>query len=395
MSETHSRRSRVESIDMLRGLVMVIMALDHVRDYFHADAFLFEPTDPTMSNLPLFFTRFITHFCAPVFIFLAGTSAFFVGRRKSSAELSKWLVKRGLWLILLEVTVLKFFWAFTLNYSVVIFQVIWVIGACMILLAALLHLPKKLGIGLGVLIVVGHNALDSIVPVGNDWQATLWTLLHVRNVITYEHFTWVLAYPIIPWVGVILLGYHFGRWYTPNIEPSARLRNLRVLGWSLTLGFFALRATDLYGNLWGWEVMSTWQSTVMSFMDVTKYPPSLLYLMITLGPSFLLLSYAEHPLMRWEKLLVVIGRVPMFFYLIHVAWIHALAVVGVVLQGYPASNMIIQVFVVREPQLQGYGYSLWVVYVVWAFVVVSLYPLMRFWNDYKSRNKHIWWLSYL
>lgn len=395
LNQTPTQRNRIESIDFLRGVVMILMALDHVRDYFHYDAFYYSPLDPSQSSGFLFFTRFITHYCAPVFVFLAGTSAFFVGRRKENKDLSIWLVKRGFWLIILEVTVVKFGWFFNLDPSRILLLVIWALGFCMIALAALIHLPKKMAVVLGVLLIAGHNAFDNVNPSGGLLIETLWAAFKSRGLVDFGSFKVWFAYPLTPWIGLMLLGYHFGTWYVKEVSQADRLRFLKVLGFGLTAGFFILRATNLYGDPMLWETYPTPEQTIMSFMNVWKYPPSLLYLMITMGPSFLFLAYTEKPLKSWAQKVVVFGRVPMFYYLIHIYWIHLLASLMGMALGYSWSDFVFNRWINAVPELQGYGVSLGVVYLIWAFVIVSLYPLCAFWNRYKDQNKEKWWLSYL
>lgn len=395
MTQTSIKRPRIESIDLLRGVVMILMALDHVRDYFHYDAFVYNPLDPTQSSGFLFFTRFITHYCAPVFVFLAGTSAFFVGRRKSKKDLSIWLLKRGFWLIIVEVTLVKFGWFFLLDMSFIYLMVIWALGFCMIALAGLMHLPKSIGIALGILLIVGHNAFDSILFTDNSFAHTLWAMFKGGGLVDYGAFEIWYAYPLTPWIGLMLLGFHFGAWYKSDVPQEKRLRFLKVVGFGLTAGFFILRFTNLYGDPFPWTTFPTAEQTIMSFMNVWKYPPSLLYLMITMGPSFIFLAYTEDPLSSWSKKVVVIGRVPMFYYLIHIYWIHLLTSFGGMIHGWSWSDFVLNDWINDAAHLEGYGYPLWVVYLVWIFVVVTLYPICAFWNRYKDEHKDRWWLSYL
>lgn len=391
---TATNRSRIASIDLLRGLVMVIMALDHVRDYFHHDSFYFDPSDLGNTNVMLFWTRFVTHFCAPVFVFLAGTSAFFVGQRRDKKSLSTWLLKRGFWLILAELTIIKLAWAFKLDFGLTILQVIWVLGIGMLVLAGAIHLPKKWVIGLCVLGIAGHNLLDGYMP-ASEGAAALWTFLHVEAFLPQGTLPVYVAYPMIPWIFVMPLGYYFGELYTGNINPQYRIRRLMQLGFALTGLFFVLRLLNVYGDPEPWAVQGSPSFTVLSFFKLAKYPPSLLYLLITLGPSILFLAFAE----KWQgalaSKLVLIGRVPMFFYIVHLYVIHLLALVAALMTGFSASDMVIDFWVSMEPQLQGYGFDLWFVYLVWITIVLALYPLCRWYYAYKSNNRHLWWLSYL
>ena len=373
---------------------MVIMALDHVRDYFHFDSFFYDPTDLGQTNPALFFTRFITHFCAPVFVFLAGTSAFFVGRRLSKKALSIWLLKRGFWLLLAEVTILKFGWTFSLDYSTVVLQVIWALGIGMICLAGFIHLPKYAVIAICLLGVAGHNLLDGYMPAGQI-TGGIWKVLHISDFLAAGQLPFFIAYPLIPWIFVMPLGYYFGLWYRSGVEPGIRIRRLTRLGLVLTGLFFVLRALNIYGDPTPFAMQDSATYSLLSFFNLTKYPPSLLYLLVTLGPSILFLAAAERFEAKWTGPLVVIGRVPMFFYIIHIYAIHILAVFAVVLSGHNASDMVISFWVSNEPQLQGYGFGLWMVYLVWMVLVLALYPLCYQYDAYKTRNRQFWWLSYL
>ena len=387
-------KERIKSIDLLRGLVMVIMALDHVRDYFHYDAFFFNPTDLTQTNGSLFFTRFVTHFCAPVFVFLAGTSAFFVGQRRGLKSLSIWLLKRGFWLILVELTIIKLGWFFKLDYSIIVLQVIWILGLSMIFLAGFIRLPKKLMIIVSIGVILGHNAFDSFDPT-DTLASGIWTFLHVYNIVDLGATQIFVAYPIIPWIFVMPLGYYFGELYRPSVESQLRTKRLMQLGFALILSFLVLRFINVYGEPYFWENQDSFGLTLMSFFNISKYPPSLFYLLITLGPTMVFLAFAG----KWKgglfDKLVIIGRVPMFFYIIHIYVIHLMALVAAYLTGFDLSDMVIDVWVTMQPELQGYGFDLWVVYLIWIILTIGLYPFCRWYNTYKSNNRAKWWLSYL
>lgn len=387
-------KTRIKSIDMLRGLVMVIMALDHVRLYMHYDSFFFNPTDLTQTNGALFFTRFITHFCAPVFVFLAGTSAFFVSQKRGIKSLSKWLLKRGFWLILVELTILKFAWFFKFDISYVLLQVIWVIALAMLLLAGLIHLPKRIVILVSILVIVGHNAFDSFAPTGNI-SSSIWTLLHEFKMLTFGELKIFASYPIIPWIFVMPLGYYFGELYKPTFESKLRKKILLQIGLGLTVSFFIIRFTNAYGDPYQWASQDSWPYTVMSFFRVTKYAPSLLYLLITIGPSIILLSFAE----KWKgwifDKLVIIGRVPMFFYVIHLYVVHLIALLAAIATGFNPSDMLIDIWVTLQPGLKGFGFNLGMIYLIWIILILGLYPMCAWYNNYKTNNKDKWWLSYL
>ncbi|MCW8850244.1 MAG: heparan-alpha-glucosaminide N-acetyltransferase domain-containing protein [Melioribacteraceae bacterium] len=390
----NTQNKRIESIDLLRGLVMVIMALDHVRDFFHYDAFFFDPSDLTQTNFALFFTRFVTHFCAPVFVFLAGTSAFFVGQRRDKKSLSSWLLKRGVWLIFTELTVVKFGWLFKLDYSTTLLMVIWVLGVSMIFLAGFIHLPKMFVIIISLIAIFGHNLLDGFAPT-NPILSAIWSFLHVRAPIPNVGINLIVIYPMIPWIFLMPLGYYFGELYKKDVNPNFRTKKLWQLGLGTTALFFIIRFANFYGDQIVWTYHETFSFTIMSFFDLSKYPPSLLYLLITIGPTLIFLALAE----KWEgglfDKLITIGRVPMFFYVAHIFAIHIGATIAAVLTGYKFSDMVIDFFVIRQPELQGYGFSLPIVYLVWVLIIVVLYPFCSWFNNYKSNNKDKWWLSYL
>ena len=273
---TALNKSRVEAIDILRGLVMVIMALDHVRDYFHYGSFYTDPTNIETTTPILFFTRFITNFCAPVFVFLAGTSAFLYGSNKTKSALFKFLFSRGIWLIFLEIVVNNFIWTFDFTYSLQIFQVIFAIGFSMVCLSLLIYLPRKVILVIGILLIVGHNALDGILLKGQSIQSIIWYLLHQDNALVIGSDKMIiLHYPLIPWIGLMSLGYLFGTFYQKDFDASLRKKWLLRLGLGCLVVFFVLRGLNIYGDLVPWTVQDTATKTILSFFKVTKYPPSL------------------------------------------------------------------------------------------------------------------------
>jgi uncharacterized membrane protein len=386
---------RVQSIDLLRGIVMIIMALDHVRDYFHADAFLFNPLNLESTSVPLFFTRWITHFCAPVFVFLAGTSAFLVGSRKGKAELTSFLLKRGVWLLVLEFTVINIAWFFNMQFSLIALTVIWALGVGMIALAAAIHLPFKLIIALGIILVVGHNLLDPIKMSGTDTPAVLWSLLHEYKGFQLDAFFLFVGYPVIPWTGIMLLGYCFGKLYLPGTDASERKKILLRTGIAMVAVFVILRMVNVYGDPFPWSTQKNSVFTFLSFLNVTKYPPSLDYMFLMLGPAFIFLATAENLKSKIFQYVISLGRVPMFYYITHLYLIHIIAVVAALATGFEFSDMIFNTWVTDSPNLRGYGFSLGVTYLVWVAVVIALFPLCLWYDRYKIRNKEKWWLSYL
>ncbi len=382
---------RITSIDLLRGIVMIIMALDHVRDYFHADSMRFEPEDFSQTNTLLFFTRWITHFCAPVFVLLAGTSAFLSGQRKTKKELSVFLLKRGLWLLILEVTLVSFAWSFNIKLLFTGLQVIWALGISMIALAALIHLPKKIILAVGIIIVAGHNLLDNI-----HFDSFAWAALHEAKIfhLNDSHLLRV-TYPVLPWIGIMALGYCFGTIYTTAFNIQKRKKWLLSLGIGGITLFIVIRAINFYGDPFPWTVQNSATFTFLSFLNVHKYPPSLLYTLMTLGPAMLFLAFTEKIRSRFAQQIIHIGRVPMFYYILHLYLIHLIAVFAAEFSGYDWTDMLLRHRPWLDAELKGYGFSLGITYLVWIGVVLLLYPLCKRYDKYKTKNKEKWWLSYL
>ena len=397
MKITPVLHQRIYSIDLLRGIVMIIMALDHVRDYFHADNFLYDPTDLSRGSAALFFTRWFTHFSAPVFMFLAGTSAFLVSERKTKKQLANFLLTRGLWLMLLEHTIINFAWSFNPNFLFFRFAVIWALGLCMVLLAAFIYLPKHIILIIGLLILFMHNMLDNIHTTGNSFKDFLWAELHERRRFVIAGRVVATGYPILAWFGIMLLGYCFGQLYRKGTEAAVRKKHLLIIGGAATFLFLLLRGINTYGDKSQWTTQSPIVMTICSFLNTTKYPPSLLYTLMTMGPSLLFLAIAEKPLGWLGKKIIIIGRVPLFFYILHLFLIHLLAVVAVVWSGRPWTDMIVigNMTAKDSPELAGYGFSLGITYLVWIVVVLALYPICIWYDKYKSSHKEKWWLSYL
>ena len=397
-------RQRVDSIDLLRGLVMVIMMLDHTRDFFSAEQFQFDPTNLDRTSVALFLTRWITHFCAPVFFFLAGTGAYLRGARGASPkEMSWFLVSRGVWLIVLELTIIRALITFDiLPRGTYIFQTIWALGWSMIVLAALVHLPLRVTGALGVAMILAHNAFDGIqVPSCEPGQPVcsagdmLIRVLHVQGPISLgaDGPMLLALYPLIPWIGVMAAGYAFGRLYT--MDAPDRRRILRLLGGAIVMLFVVLRATNLYGDFSTWSVQPRGSAfTVLSFLNLSKYPPSLLYLCMTLGPSILLLAYLERERRgRLGTALVRFGRVPLLFYVLQWVFAHGVAFAAFAAAGKPTEALFI--FHNNPPEvLAQAGFPLPIVYVFWIAGVLALYPICRWYADVK-RRRNDWWLGYL
>jgi len=383
--------ARLDSLDLLRGLIMVVMAIDHVRDYFHFSAIQgVDPLDLARTTPAIFLTRFITHFCAPIFSFLAGISVYLaVKRGKPKGQLSGFLIKRGLWLILLELTVLMWFgWAFKINLHLYFLATLWALGWSMIVLAGLIHLPFRVVAIFSAVLILGHNAFDGIKP--ESWGALgwLWQVLHVTSMIeTKSGFTFFAFYPLIPWVAVMSAGYCFGRLY--DWESVRRQRWLVGLGAGAIAAFVVLRATNAYGNLTPWASQPRPGFTVLSFLDLTKYPPSLCYLLLTLGVGLILLAVFERWSPRWIQPLLAFGRVPFFYYLLHIPLIHGLAYLTNLLRFGRADFSPVE----GTPPPEA-GFGLLATYGVWIAVVAGLYPACRWFVGVKQRRRDLAWLSY-
>jgi uncharacterized membrane protein len=391
-------KARLHSVDLLRGTVIVIMALDHIRDFFHFDSQLFSPEDLTRTSVALFFTRWITHFCAPVFVFLAGTSAYLMARRgKSRASLSTFLLTRGLWLVVVEMTLVLFAGTFNFSYRYIVWQVIWAIGWSMVALSALILLPWRALLVFSVAMIVGHNLLDGITPEQFGSLAWLWKVLHVglTPIALAEGHTILLIYPLIPWVGVMSAGFCFGR--ALDLETDQRRRVLLGLGLALTVAFVVLRFANVYGDPAPWSTQPTQTMTWLSFLRTSKYPPSLLYFLMKHGPSLIVLRYLDGISVSQRNPLLVFGRVPLFFYVVHWYVLHLVALLLAWMRygrfdflfGLPPSLLP---FSVGYPS--GYGYSLATVFAIWIAIVIALYPLCRWFAEVKARHRAPW-LSYL
>jgi len=396
MNTNHISNARITSIDLLRGIVMIIMALDHTRDYFHGYSYYFDPTDLSHTSLSIFFTRWITHFCAPVFVFLAGTSAFLIGQKKSKKELSLFLLKRGLWLMLLEIILVNFGWFFNPLFSLLVLQVIWVLGIGMIVLAVLIHLPSKVILAISIILIFGHNLLDNMHVQGNTMTAFAWSELHEFNVFTFKGITIYAAYPIIPWIGVMALGYCLGSLYLPTFNASKRKYILLWVGVFGILLFLLLRFSNIYGDPDKWSSQSTTTFSILSFLNTSKYPPSLLFLLMTLSPALLFLAFFEKIRTWFTQIISTYGRVPLFYYIVHIYLLHLLAMVAAELTGFVWTDMVFtNYWITEEPSLLGYGFSLPIVYLIWLFIIIVLYPLCKRYDSYKQNNRSKWWLSYL
>jgi uncharacterized membrane protein len=388
------KSKRIESVDLLRGIIMVIMALDHTRDFFHIEAFTVDPLDPETTSPILYSTRWITHFCAPVFVFLAGTSAWFQSKRKSLKELSGFLMSRGLWIIVVEWVVMTFIITANYRYEVFILQVLWAIGISMVILGLMVRLPFKVILIVGLIIVLGHNLLD-YAEAGKTSLPFWWSILHRQAFIPIsESRGFMIIYPFLPWTGLMLLGYCFGSLFT-KYEMKSRTRILLGSGIGLISLFFLLRAVNLYGDPQPWTYRSNWVKTVMSFMNVTKYPPSLLYICATIGPAMIFLALAENVRGKLAGFFVVIGRVPMFYYIVHFFVLSLSGFAVYFLKGHTWEEGMS-----REGPFKfivpGEGFNLLTVYLIWiSLVIFILFPLCRSYEKYKREHPEKKWLSYL
>lgn len=383
---------RIESIDLLKGLVMVIMALDHTRDYFHWSAMQFDPTDPNYSTLPIFFTRFITHFCAPAFSFLAGMSAFMVGKRKSKAELSGFLLKRGIWLVFIEMTIVNFSWFFDVQFRNPALLVIWALGISMIVLSALIHLPRRAIFWFSLILIAGHNLLDNVHFQGN----ILWNIFHEPGgtPIDKDHFFFV-GYPLIPWIAVMSLGYCFGTFYNAEYTQEKRRKLFNTIGFTALALFVVLRFTNVYGDARLFTYQDTLSQDLIVFFNPSKYPPSLLYLLMTLGVTLVFLANSENLKGKLVNFFSVFGRVPFFYYIIHIFAIHLAAMLYAQLTGYGAEKLILEGWITELPRMRGFGLALVWVYAIWIGIILLLYPFCKWFDSYKQAHKDKWWLSYL
>lgn len=382
------KRARLESVDLLRGVIMIIMALDHTRDYFGQPG---SPTNLATASAALFLTRWITHFCAPVFFLLTGTGAFLSLHKRTTRELSRFLFTRGLWLIFLELTLFRCLAVqFNFDYHITIINVLWALGWAMIVLSVLVYLPVWAVTIFGIVMIATHNLLDPI-----NSSDPFWSILHSPNVIfSSPGHTVFVAYPLIPWVGVTAAGYGLGQIYGWTRER--RRAFLLRLGIGLTIGFIVLRAMNIYGDPFRWSTQRTTVYTVLSFLNTTKYPPSLLFLLMTLGPALLFLSAIDAHTPHILRPALIIGKVPMFYFLLHFFFIHLLAVI-ICFARYGHIHWMFQSpdiahFPITQPP--GWGLTLPFVYLLWVFVVVVMYPLCRWYAAVKQRSNNPW-LSYL
>lgn len=383
---------RIYSIDIARGLVMIIMALDHTRDLMHSSAIVFSPTDLKQTTPILFFTRWITHLCAPSFVFLSGTSAWLSIQRRNDPKYSRrWLLTRGIFLVLLELTLVNFGVWYDIHFRTLMFQVIGAIGCGFIILGLLYKVsPKTLGI-IGLVIIFGHDLLGLLPMVSNPVLQFSGAFIYGMGVFKFGNLTVILSYPVLPWLGIMLAGYASGRLFL--LPDEVRKKNLLRIG-LIALGLFILlRAANIYGDPSRWSVQKDGMYTFLSFMNISKYPPSLLYTLATLGLLFLFLAAIDGTENAFTRVVSVYGKVPMFYYLIHWNIIHLLMLVMVFLQGFRADQLVFDSFQFGRPPNS--GIALPAVYLVWLCVVACLYPLCVWYGRYKAQHPEKKWLRFL
>jgi uncharacterized membrane protein len=390
---------RIESIDLLRGFVMVVMLLDHVRDFFHFGNITanLNPLDPDESSVPVYLTRWITHLCAPTFVALAGISIFLqLEKSKSKPEhnLSTFLFTRGIWFIFLELTIVNFAWSFNPLFSVSYLQVIWAIGISMVCMSVLIHLPWKLAFSLGVLIMLLHNLSDSFEPEAINFTGIVWAFLHEggRIFLGGERLLYV-AYPFIPWLGIMLLGFGAGPLFVASTSAKKRTSTLKITGFSLLLSFLAIRIFNQFGDPNPWKSTPGSRSFWFEFFDLDKYPPSLLYSLVTLGIGCFLLIFFEKYRTPFQRAFLVFGRVPFFFYVLHLYLIHTVALLTVFIRGGKMQEINFTDNFGGIPP--GYDFGIAGVYGFWLLCLLLLFPVCSWFEKVKAARKDSWWISYL
>ncbi len=390
---------RKNYIDVLRGLVMVIMLLDHVRDYFHNSEI--DPLDASVTSPLLYFTRWITHFCAPIFVFLSGVSGWLQLNKYKQKGTARFFISRGLWLILMEWTVVALAWTFDPGFHFIPFQVIWAIGISMLIMGLLLYagIKDRVMLLIGITIICAHNSMDGIENMAG-FESNFWLdILHNGRFSSYywaPNHRVVIVYPFLPWLGIMMLGFGMGRLFGHEQNEQSRRKLLFGLSALLLAIFVVLRASRLYGDTTAWSSYDSIQKTLMSFFNVRKYPPSLLYVCMTLGPAFFILALLEN-INNWlTRVFAVFGRTAFFFYVLHLYTIHTIAAVFYFARGHNVSEL--EELCGNSPFLfvvNADGFGLAGVYLVWISVVLLLYPLCKRYDSYKRAHPEKGWLRYL
>lgn len=383
-------KERIHSIDIVRGVIMMIMTLDHVRDLLHVPGP--SPLNMKTTTVILFFTRWITHYCAPTFVFLSGTSAFLAGQRRTKKELSRFLLTRGAWLIISDILIITFLFTFDPLYHVVVLEVLWAIGFGMIILALLIRLPISVIAATGFIIIFGHNLLDHV-PISQNTTGGTLTMVFLSAFGTVFNLTSnrIIAelYAVLPWTGIMLVGYATGQLYDKNFDSEKRRKILRISGMVAIVLFIGLRLINHYGDPAPWAVQRNAAHTLLSFLNASKQPPSLLYVLMTIGPVLIFLSFAEKMKGRAAAVCEVYGNVPYFYFILHFSLIRVINIFLILAQGIPMRSTELLVW-----QAPGFGYPLWVVYLFWLLVVIMMYFPCKWYGYYKRTQKN-WWLSYV
>ncbi|MBS1663702.1 MAG: DUF1624 domain-containing protein [Bacteroidetes bacterium] len=388
---TAINKPRIQSVDLLRGIIMVIMSLDHVRDFFHKDAFTGNPLDPATSYPLLYFTRWITHFCAPTFVFLSGLSSWLQSQRKSKAELRRFLITRGLWLVVFDLTIMTFCFTLDVRFDMFILETLWSIGMGLVVLGLLIGLPYRYILIIGLVILFGHNLLDIPEAAAKNGLPVWWKLLHQPGIVPLwgSHNLFVF-YPFLSWAGLTLLGYCCGKLFMENKRLLVRI------GFAAIVLFFIIRGINVYGDPVRWQPQKTTMATIFSFMNVQKYPPSLLYLLATMGPVLIALGLLKNSDSKLPKAITIFGRVPLFYFALHFLILHIATAITYLGRGHTlAEGMKGLPMMPFKFVMPGEGYSLAAVYGIWVLIVFVMYPISKWYDGYKSTHKDKWWLSYL
>jgi uncharacterized membrane protein len=388
---------RVPSIDIVRGVIMIIMALDHVRDFFHETAFTSDPLDPALTSTGLYFTRWITHLCAPSFMLLSGISSYFSGRRQPASVKSNFLIKRGIWLVFVEVIVMTLILSFDITYQTIFLQVIWALGWSMLLLGMLIRFTSPRTILLcGLALVFGHNVLDYVTLPSDGPLDVLINVLFTSSGKLYPRVdggSVFVFYAILPWSGIMLAGYGLGQLYDAGVSVQRRRKILLWAGISSILLFFVLRLANGYGDPARWSAQPSSWRTFLSFMNASKYPPSLLYSLITVGITLLMLRFADQTPKRVGAFVSVYGKVPFFYFVLHFLVIHTLSALAVLASGYTLAQATDPSLIFKFRPFN-FGYGLGTTYLIWIGIVLLMYWPSKWFVGYKAVHKH-WWLSYL